>query len=81
MAGCWSGSRAASLPTSNDSHSIFLAVAKGPGAGPGPGYLSWCIVYEFNDDGKPVFIAGLPQMVQWGQCSPRKDGVIWQVPA
>ena len=47
----------------NDTHSIFLAVARGP-AKPWAGYLSDCIVYEFNDGGKPVSMATLPFMIE-----------------
>ena len=61
----------------NDTHSIFLAVAKGP-AKQWAGYLSDCIVYEFDDGGKSVSMAVMPQMVQGAQCSVRKDGVIWR---
>jgi hypothetical protein len=57
-------------------HSIFLAVAKGPAQG-WSGYLSDCVVYEFDDEGKPVSMAMLPQMVAAGH-SIEKNGLIWR---
>jgi hypothetical protein len=60
-----------------DTHSIFLAVAKGP-AGHLSGYVSDCISYEFNDQGKPVSMVKLPYMVRGSQYSVQKDGVVWK---
>lgn len=61
----------------NDSHSIFVAVARGP-AGAWAGYLSDCIVYEISDQGVPISMATLPQMVKGSQHSTQQDGVIWR---
>lgn len=61
----------------SDSHSIFVAVARGP-AGAWAGYLSDCIVYEISDEGQPISMATLPQMVKGSQHSTQQDGVIWR---
>jgi ankyrin repeat protein len=60
-----------------DTHSIFLAVAKGPREGLS-GYISDCIPYEFNDRGKPVSTVKLPYMVSGSQTAVLKDGVVWK---
>jgi ankyrin repeat protein len=60
-----------------DSHSIFVAVAKGPATGLS-GYISDCILYEFNDRGKPVSIAKLPYTVRGAEYTLAKDAVIWK---
>jgi ankyrin repeat protein len=60
-----------------DTHSIFLAVAKGP-AKKLTGYVSDCILYEFNDQGKPVSMVKLPYMVSGSECVVQKDGIVWR---
>jgi ankyrin repeat protein len=61
----------------NDSHSVFLALVKGPANG-WAGYLSDCLVYELGDHGKPISMVTLPQTVQGSQFCVRPDGVIWK---
>jgi ankyrin repeat protein len=60
-----------------DSHSIFVAVAKGPADGLS-GYISDCAVYEFNDRGKPVSMVKLPYMLRGSARTVHKDGVVWK---
>lgn len=60
-----------------DTHSIFLAVAKGP-ARQWAVYLSDCVLYEFGDDGKPVSMGTLPQVVDGSQYCVRGSDVIWK---
>jgi ankyrin repeat protein len=60
-----------------DTHSIFVAVAKGPATALS-GYISDCIVYEFNDHGKPVSMAKLPYTLSGSQYVVQQDGVVWK---
>src|SRR5262249_35485254 len=60
-----------------DTHSIFVAVSKGPAQHLG-GYVSDCVLYEFNDHGQPVSIVKLTQMVRGAKFRVRKDGVVWK---
>jgi ankyrin repeat protein len=61
----------------SDTHRIFLAVAKGPAEGLS-GYISDCVLYEFNDRGKPVSMVKLPYMISGPQRAVRKDSVVWK---
>lgn len=60
----------------NDTHSIFVAVTKGPAKGYS-GYLSECIVYELNNSGKPISMVTLPQMIDGSAAGITKDGIVW----
>jgi len=60
-----------------DTHSIFVAVAKGPAEG-WAGYLSDCLVYELNQDGGPISVATVPQVVSGPQAAVQEDGVVWR---
>jgi ankyrin repeat protein len=61
----------------SDSHSVFVAVSKATRGG-FSGYTADCILYEFNDKGRPVAMLKLPQMVRGGHFRKTKDGVVWQ---
>jgi len=61
----------------NDTHSIFVAVSRGPAEGH-TGYLSDCLVYELNDDGKVISMANLPQMVVGGRYGVSGNHVVWK---
>ena len=65
------------VPRREDTHSAFVAIIKGP-AGGWAGYLSDCVLYELGDDGKPVSMGTLPQIVDGSQFCVRKGGVIWK---
>ncbi len=65
------------VPLGGGGYRIFLAVARSP-AEPWAGYLSDCIVYEFDDGGEPVSMAMLPQMVEGASHSVCKGGVVWK---
>ncbi len=60
-----------------DEYRIFLAVSKGP---PGhlSGYISDCILYEFDKQGEPVSLLKLPQMVSGSQFRILKGGLAWK---
>jgi ankyrin repeat protein len=60
-----------------DTHSLFLTVVKGQ-AQEWAGYLSDCVLYEFGDDGKPVSMGTLPQVVIGSQFCVRGSDVIWK---
>lgn len=59
-----------------DTHSIFVAVIKGPARGYS-GYLSECIVYELNNRGAPVSMAKVPQIINGSPFGRTKDGIVW----
>lgn len=59
------------------SHSIFLAVSKGPTHHLG-GYVADCLLYEFDADGKPVSMLNLPQMVRGRNFVLHNGGLVWQ---
>ena len=61
----------------SDSHSVFLATVKGP-AGNWAGYLSDCVLYELGDDGKPISMLTLPQVVAGSQSCFHQGGIIWK---
>jgi ankyrin repeat protein len=61
----------------NDTHSIFVAVAREPQRVFG-GYLADCVVYELSGKGKPVSMVNLPQSVNGSQFQVVKGGVVWQ---
>ena len=58
------------------SHSIFLAISKGPANHLG-GYASDCVLYEFTADGKALAILKLPQMVRGGDFALHDGGLVW----
>jgi hypothetical protein len=60
-----------------DEYRFFLAVSKGP-ASHLSGYISDCILYEFNKQGKPVSLLKLPQMVSGSQVHLLKVGIVWK---
>lgn len=66
-----------SFKRSDDSHSIFIAVVRGP-AREWSGYLSDCLLYEFGEDGKPVSMGTLPQDVDGSQFCVRGSDLIWK---
>jgi ankyrin repeat protein len=64
------------VPEHEGEHRIFLAVSKGP-ADHFSGYISDCILFEFNEKGEPMSLVKLPQMVTGSQFHLVKDGVVW----
>lgn len=63
-------------PRGSDSHSIFVAVSRGPTRG-WSGYLADCVVYELNEKGTPISIGKLPQLVSGGKLKILEDGLVW----
>jgi hypothetical protein len=58
------------------SYSIFLAISKGPASHLG-GYVSDCVLHEFDADGEPLAILKLPQMVRGGDFALHDGGFVW----
>lgn len=56
---------------------IFVGVSKGP-VGPYSGYLSDCVVYELNEQGTPIAIIRLPEMIEGSSFCVLNDGIIWK---
>ncbi len=56
---------------------IFVGVSKGP-VGPYSGYLSDCLVYELNEQGTPIAIIHLPEMIEGSSFLVTDDGIIWK---
>src|SRR5262245_1382392 len=65
-------------PTSagGSSHSIFVAISKGP-ANHLSGYVSDCILHEFDAHGEPLAILTLPQTVSGGDFVLHDGGLVW----
>ena len=61
----------------SDGDRIFLAVSKGPADRLG-GYVSDCVLYEFNSQAKPISMLKLPQMVRGGEFAIDRDGIVWR---
>jgi hypothetical protein len=59
-----------------DGDSIFVAVARGAGE-TWSGYLSDCVIYELNGQGRPLGIVTLPRMVAGGTWVEAGGGVVW----
>jgi hypothetical protein len=60
-----------------NTHSIFVAVSREPDRA-FSGYLADCLVYELNDQGKPISMVTLPQSVYGAHFQLVRDGLVWQ---
>ena len=56
---------------------VFVGVSKGP-LGPYSGYLSDCLVYELNEQGTPIAIIRLPEMIEGSSFFVMNDAIIWK---
>jgi hypothetical protein len=55
--------------------SIFVAVSKGPMRY--TEYLSKCVVYELNSEGRPIGVVNVPRMIRGSEHQTQKDGLVW----
>lgn len=56
---------------------VFIAVAKASAERSWPAYLADCILYEFDDEGKPLSMVKLPRMVDGSQVQIVDRGIVW----
>ena len=61
----------------HDTHSIFVAISKSDRARDLSRSTPDCVLYEFNQGGKPVALLNLPQTVRGERFKRVKDGVVW----
>jgi len=70
------------VPTGRQTHGkkpelrIFVATAHCPGGTDWPSYVSSCVVYELDQDGKPLSMTQMPRMVLDEGSYVRPDGII-----
>lgn len=64
------------VPRRSDAYSIFVAVSKAA-ARRWSGYLADCVVYELSENGTPISMVKVPQLVSGGNFKVLKDGLVW----